>query len=63
MQLNLPTNGMSRANDLLPFLPFGKTTLWTWSKDGRFPAPIKLSETTTAWNNADVHAWFASKQP
>ena len=59
----LPLTGMSRANQLLPFLPFGATTLWNWSKDGRFPAPVKLSPTCTAWRNADVHEWFASHAP
>jgi len=57
---HLPTTGMGRAKDLLPYLPFSKTTLFEWSKDGRFPAPVKLSPTMTAWNYADVHAWLNS---
>ena len=56
----LPTKGMGRAKDILPFLPFSKTTLFEWSKNGRFPAPVKLSPTMTAWNYADVHAWLDS---
>ncbi len=56
----LPITGMGRAKDILPFLPFSKTTLFEWSKDGRFPAPIKLSPTMTAWNYADVHEWLNS---
>ncbi|MBI0427155.1 helix-turn-helix transcriptional regulator [Psychrobacter sp. NG27] len=55
---HLPTQGMSRATQLLPFLPFGSTTLWAWSRDGRFPAPVKLSPTMTAWHNDDVIAWL-----
>ena len=55
---SLPPQGMSRATQLLPFLPFGSTTLWAWSRDGRFPAPVKLSPTMTAWHNADVIAWL-----
>ena len=58
--MQLPTTGMGRAKDVLPFLPFSKTTLFEWSKDGRFPAPVKLSPTMTAWNYADVHAWLNS---
>ena len=56
----LPAQGMSRANQILPLLPFGSTTLWAWSKSGRFPAPVKLSPTMTAWRNSDVLAWLAS---
>ena len=56
--MQLPTTGMGRAKDILPFLPFSKTTLFEWSKDGRFPAPIKLSPTMTAWTYASVHEWI-----
>lgn len=55
---HLPTTGMGRAKDILPFLPFSKTTLFEWSKDGRFPAPIKLSPTMTAWSYEAVNAWI-----
>ena len=56
----LPQQGMSRASQLIPFLPFGSSTLWAWSRDGRFPAPVKLSPTMTAWRNADVIEWLES---
>ena len=56
----LPTTGMGRAKDILPFLPFSKTTLFEWSKDGRFPAGKKLSPTMTAWSYAEVHEWLNS---
>ena len=56
----LPPQGMSRASQLIPFLPFGSSTLWAWSRDGRFPAPVKLSPTMTAWRNADVIEWLES---
>lgn len=55
---HLPPQGMSRASQLIPFLPFGSSTLWAWSRDGRFPAPVKLSPTMTAWRNADVIHWL-----
>lgn len=58
--LSLPPQGLSRAKDILPFLPFSSTCLWEWSKDGRFPAPIKLSPTITAWRNRDVLDWLES---
>lgn len=56
----LPLQGMSRASQLIPFLPFGSSTLWAWSRDGRFPAPVKLSPTMTAWRNTDVIEWLES---
>ena len=56
--MQLPTTGMGRAKDILPFLPFSKTTLFEWSKDERFPALVKLSPTMTAWSYAQVHEWI-----
>ena len=57
---HLPAQGMSRASQLIPFLPFGSSTLWAWSRDGRFPAPVRLSPTMTAWRNVDVIEWLES---
>lgn len=54
----LPRLGMSRANQILPYLPFSSSTLWAWSKDGRFPPPVKISPTMTAWRNSDVIDWL-----
>ena len=56
----LTPQGMSRARDILPYLPFGRTTLHEWSRDGRFPASIKLSPTMVAWRNAEVLEWLNS---
>lgn len=54
----LPKDGMSRLSQLLPFLPIGKSTVWAWVKDGKFPQPIKLSPTVTVWRNSDIHDWL-----
>lgn len=59
--LYLPPQGLSRAKDILPFLPFGRTTLHEWSKEGRFPASIKLSPTMVAWRNAEVLEWLETQ--
>ena len=56
----LPPQGYSRAKEILPLLPFSKTTLWDWSKDGRFPKPYRISSTITAWKNSDVIQWLES---
>jgi len=56
----LPVQGMSRAKTILPFLPFSRTTLHEWSRDGRFPASIRLSPTVVAWQNSEVLAWIES---
>ncbi len=62
--LTIPTlapQGMSRAKDLLPFLPFSRTTLHAWSQDGRFPKSVKLSPNMVAWRNSEVLEWLATQ--
>jgi prophage regulatory protein len=56
----LPNTGYSRLSQILPYLPIAKTTVEKWVKQGKFPAPVKLSATVTAWRNADIHAWLNS---
>jgi prophage regulatory protein len=56
----LPATGYNRASEILKYLPFGKTTLWTWSKDGRFVAPVKIG-CMTCWKCEDVHMWLAQQ--
>ncbi|OAV34499.1 hypothetical protein AO364_1884 [Moraxella catarrhalis] len=57
----LPHDGMSRLSQILPFLPIGKSTVWNWVKQGKFPQPIKLSPTITVWRNQDIHAWLQAQ--
>lgn len=56
--VKLPYDGFSRATQLLPFIGIGLSTLWKWTKAGKFPQPIKLSPTVTVWKNKDVHEWL-----
>lgn len=56
----LPLQGLSRAKDILPLLPFGRASLWKFAKSGQFPAPIRVTGGITAWRNADVIAWIES---
>lgn len=57
----LPPQGLSRAKDILPLLPFGRASLWKFAKSGRFPTPIRVTGGITAWRNADVIKWLESQ--
>ena len=57
---HLLPQGMSRASQLIPFLPFGSSTLWAWSRDGRFPGPGRRAPPMTAWRSVDVSEWLES---
>ncbi|WP_282672065.1 helix-turn-helix transcriptional regulator [Moraxella nonliquefaciens] len=45
----LPQGGLSTAKDILPLLPFGRTTLWRKCKNGKFPKPQRLNASVTVW--------------
>lgn len=51
-----------RLPELLKLVPFAEATIWRKSRDGSFPAPVKLSARVTAWNRAAVEAWLAEKE-
>lgn len=57
----LPPQGLSRAKDILPLLPFGRASLWKFAKNGQFPKPCRVTGGITAWRNADVIEWLESQ--
>lgn len=52
----LPETGFLRINEVLKYYPVGKSTWWQGVKDGKFPAPVKLSPRCTAWRAEDIRA-------
>ncbi len=55
----LPTKGLLRIKTFRPFVGLSTTTIWDWSKAGKFPKPIKLSPTIAVWKASDIHQWLA----
>lgn len=39
-----------------------RQTVWTWSKRGDLPTPIRLSPGCTRWRLADLEAFEASRE-
>ena len=52
--------GYLRLPDILRLFPVSKSTWWKGVKDGKFPAPVKLTERTTAWRVEDIHKLIKS---
>lgn len=40
-------------------LPVSPATIWRWVREGKFPKPFKLGESTTVWDLAEVDAFLA----
>lgn len=58
-QPNEPAPILWRVKHLTAKLQIGKSTLWRWVSDGRFPRPVRFGR-VTVWHDADVQAWIAN---
>ena len=45
-----------RKRGICPIVPISKSAWWEGVKQGRYPAPIKLSEKITCWRSGDIRA-------
>jgi prophage regulatory protein len=36
----------------------GRSTIYAYVKDGKFPAPIKLGDRAIGWIDAEIDAWI-----
>lgn len=55
----LPTDGMSRWNQIKPFSPFSREKFRQLVLAGKAPQPVKFSERCTAYSNRELHRFFA----
>ena len=46
--------GYSSDRTLAKYFDTSRSTIWLWSKTGRLPKPIKLSEGCTRWCNKAI---------
>lgn len=51
---HLPSTGFMRIEQILEFIPIGKSTWWARCKAGIYPAPVKLGPGTTVWRAEDI---------
>jgi len=61
--LSAGSAGYLRLKDVIKRVPVAKSTIWLWVSDGKFPAPVKLSERVTAWPVSSIELWEAEHQP
>jgi prophage regulatory protein len=39
----------------------GRSTLYRWMEEGRFPRSVQLSRKCVVWKEADIDDWIASR--
>lgn len=47
-----------RVSDVAEKLQVSVATVWSWSKEGKFPKPIKLGAGVTRWSEQDINDWI-----
>ncbi len=49
-----------RITNVVKKTGLGKSTIWLWVKENRFPKPIKLSPRVTVWEEDKIEKWMCS---
>jgi prophage regulatory protein len=52
---------MLRVPDVCKATTLSRTTIYRLVRAGKFPAPVKLTEQTIAWDQAAVDSWLQQK--
>lgn len=52
--LPLTTPHLLRERQVLQHFPVSRSELWARVREGRFPAPVKLSRKIAAWRSQDI---------
>lgn len=51
-----------RLKDVCKITGLGKSTVWKYSRLGRFPRPVKVTGTVTAWRSDELSQWVEDRQ-
>ncbi len=55
-RVSLPETGFLRLNQILTFIPVGRTRWYLGVKSGEFPQPVKIGTRAVAYRAEDVRA-------
>ena len=50
-----------RLPEVIQLIGIGKSTVWLWVSQKRFPEPIRLSSRTTVWKLSEINHWIESR--
>ena len=60
---NHPFMGLLRLPKVLEIIPVSRSSWWAGIKQGRYPAPVRLSARAVAWKSEDIKALLDSLTP
>lgn len=50
-----------RLPDVMSRVGLGRSTIYRWMKEGKFPKPVQLGGHVVAWVEDEVEAWISGK--
>lgn len=56
-ELVRPTR-LIRIREVQHRVGLGRSTIYRWMAEGKFPKPVKLGAHTVAWNECDIECWL-----
>jgi prophage regulatory protein len=56
------SNKVYRLKELKEILGVGKSTIYCWIKEGKFPKPIHLGPRCVGWLSSDIEKWLEEKR-
>ena len=56
------TTRLVRLKEVQHRVGLGRSTIYRWMAEGRFPKPVQLGGHAVAWAEADVDDWIANRQ-
>ncbi len=59
-ELERPTR-LIRIREVQYRTGLGRSTIYRWMAQGRFPKPVQLGRHVVAWSEKDVNSWIAGK--
>lgn len=54
-------NQYLRDKQVAEMLTIGRSSVWRMAKEGKLPAPFKMSLRVTVWKLSDIEAFIASR--
>jgi len=57
----LKMSNFLRVTQVAKKVGIGKSTVWLWVKEGKFPKPIKISSRVTVWDEEKIIEWQNNK--
>lgn len=58
-RIHMDQERLVRISEVQRRVGLGRSTIWLWIKQGRFPQGIKLSPSVTVWYESEITAFIA----